>query len=338
MNHKFRTYEDFQDSTSYLKQKSPRFLKIFIWSVVIILIILVISLFFIKKTNYIEGVAILSPKEEPKNIIAPENGIIKNIKIKQSSEVNKNNIIIELDSKNDKTVQEDYVINKNQNKINDLQTVSDNINSYPNVYKVINNNNNVKKFEFFKAKYAEITRERWSQSQVELLKKEYQQEISEKIESLTDEIDSIKLTKQNSLTNIKALQAGKLNIAENIKEGLEVRKGEILFQIYQKQPKSIKMQVTDTEMSYLKTGLKVNLKFKGGNTTIKTKGKVSNLAYFPDTNHNSQNSKQITYTVTIDINQQKIRSFDNIAVSSGEAYIEIGKETLAEYLYKKIKH
>lgn len=336
MNPNFKSYEDFQDSSSYLRRKSPKFFKIFIWCVVSILIISIISLFFIKKANYIKGDAILSPKDEPYNVISPENGIVKKLNIKSSSNVSKRNTIMKIDTNNDNAKHNDFIINKNNGKISDLKSLSENISTYPYVYRTINFDSNIKKFELFKEKYKELYRENEKGYGVMLLKKEFQQEISEKIESLVDEVDSIDANKKEKVINMVSNKSGIVHIDERIKEGLEVKKGELLFQIYQGKPKNLKVHVTDSDMILLKRGLKVNIKLKSGDTTIKSKGIVKELSYFPDSDTNTRSKNQITYTVTINLDQSNLEEFDQMAITSGKAYIELGKESLAEYLYKKI--
>lgn len=333
----YKSIEDFQDSAVYLKQKSPKFIRIFLLAVTIILILGIISIFVFEKNNYIEGDIVLSDEQEPEIVLSPEDAVVKKLNIKEGKHVKKGERLVDLDLKDERAVRDELIIKQLNNKIIDLQALSENIDTYPSFFKPLIQDSNVKQYYLFKEKYLEITDKKFEQRQINLLKAEYQQEISEKIEKLRDEIESLKTLYKNQKKYIEANSKGKIKLENNLQQGGMLKKGQIIGYIYPNKIKNIKMDILDSDIHQIKSGDKVNIKFKIGEKVIRTEGKVSKIPYFPNSSANNKNLSTIAYRIEIEVSQDSINAFHDIALVTGKGFIETEKETIAQYLYKKIK-
>ncbi|MFW2673327.1 HlyD family secretion protein, partial [Staphylococcus aureus] len=75
---KIYSFEDFQDSTVYLNNSPSKFITRSLIILFIIFMAVIISIFFIKKTDYIKSTAVITPKNNPINITTD-----KDIKVKK---------------------------------------------------------------------------------------------------------------------------------------------------------------------------------------------------------------------------------------------------------------
>ncbi|PNZ71599.1 HlyD family secretion protein [Macrococcoides caseolyticum] len=328
---KLYSFEDFQDSTVYFNNAPSKFIARSLLILIILFISLIISLFFILKTDYIKSEAVISPKDKPMNVSTDRDVKINKI-LKQDGQFvqRKDHVIILQEMTHDK----EELLSKIQfkkEKLEGLSLLYDKIDNYPSeTDKKITKDYGIKYFEIFKQQYNQI--HYLDETQRNNLKSQSLQTLIEKIDALKDEIydlSSIKIS--NSHDNVN--NSGYIFYSEDIQEGSVVPKGDILYKIYPNNDKEIITYISSEDIISLKQNQKVSINFKSKKDKFYIDGEIKHISKFPEETKNNQ----IFYKVTVSLKNKIPKKLENVYFLKGTAFIEMGRETIAQYLYRKIK-
>lgn len=335
MKNQIYLYEEFLDSSTYFNQKPSKYIVFFISIIVIITLTFFIFLFKVDKINYIKSNCVLTSKFEPVNVTSTEGGKIQKIFVKNNDKINEKDkvIVIKQLEKND----EKEKLVKNESKLRLLKKILENIESYPVENNILENDINIKQYELFKAEYKEIINEGYNKDKLDLLKKQFETKISEKMEMISDEIEEFRGKKQSKIINIDANKSGYIIFPDDIKEDLYVEKGQLLYQIYDNTDKVLKAFIPDTDINKLKKEDEIRIKFESKDNVLKTTGKINNISYLPEKKEGLDNNIQF-YQVTIDIKESDLQLNQQIYSTSGKVYIELKKQNIGDYLYEKLRY
>lgn len=107
----------------------------------------------------------------------------------------------------------------------------------------------------------------------------------------------------------------------------------VLYQIYKSKDKEIIVYVTSEDILNLNNIQKVSIRFKTKKEEFYLKGKVKYISNFPEETKNNETF----YKVKITLKDKLPKQLENVYYLKGTSYIELEKETIAQYLYRKIK-
>lgn len=328
---KLYSFEDFQDSTVYLNNAPSKFIVRSLLILFILFISLIVSLFFILKTDYIKSDAVISPKDKPMNVRTDSDVKINKI-LKQDGQFvqKKDHVIILQEMTHDK----EELLSKiefKKDKLEGLSLLYNKIDSYPSeTDKKITQDYGSKYFENFKTQYNQINY--LEEAQRNSFKSQSLQTLIEKMDALKDEIHDLSSIKiSNSHDNVN--DNGYIFYSEDIQEGSVVPKGDILYQIYPNNDKEIITYVPSEDILSLKQNQKVSINFKSKKDKFYMDGTIKHISKFPE----ETKSNQTFYKVTVSLKNKIPKNLGNVYFLKGTAFIEVGKETIAQYLYRKIK-
>lgn len=328
---KLYSFEDFQDSTVYLNNAPSKFIARSLLILFILFISLIVSLFFIVKTDYIKCNAIISPKDKPINVRADSDIKINKILKQDGQFVQRNDHVIILQ---EMTHDKEELLSKikfKKDKLEGLSLLYNKIDNYPyETDKKITQDYISKYFENFKKQYNQI--HYLDEIQRNNLKSQSLQTLIEKIDVLKDEIHDLSSIKIND-SNDKVNANGYIYYSKNIQKESLIPKGDILYQIYPNNDMEIITYVPSEDIPNLKQNQKVSINFKSKKDEFYMDGEIKYISKFPE----ETKSNQTFYKVTISLKDKIPKKLKNVYFLKGTAFIEVGKETIAQYLYRKIK-
>lgn len=218
-----------------------------------------------------------------------------------------------------------------KDKLEGLSLLYNKIDNYPSeTNKKITQDYGNKYFENFKNQYNQI--HYLDETQRNNLKSQSLQTLIEKIDALKDEIhdlSSIKISDSNDKVN----NNGYIYYSKGVQKESLVSKGDILYHIYPNNDKEIITYVPSEDILSLKQNQKVSINFKSKKDEFYMHGAIKHISKFPE----ETKSNHTFYKVTVSLKNNIPKKLENIYFLKGTAYIDLGKETIAQYLYRKIK-
>lgn len=328
---KIYSFEDFQDSTVYLNNSPSKFITKSLIILFIIFMAIIISLFFIKKTDYIKSTAVITPKNNPINVTTDSDVKVNNL-IKQNGQLVqiKDQAITTQDMNNEKK-QITSKIKYKKETLKDLSSLYDKIDNYPlESDKTLHTYYSKKYFESYKKQYNQI--DYLDNSQRNNIKAQNLQILIEKIDTLKDELHELSVIK-GSDNNDYVINKGYIFYPKEVQEGLIVPKGNLLYQIYPNKEKEVVTYISSDDILNLKKHQKVAIKFRTKKEEFDIQGKIKYISNFPEEPKNNETF----YKAKISLNSSIPKKLKNVYYLKGTTYIQLGKETIAQYLYRKIK-
>lgn len=292
---------------------------------------IIISLFFIKKSDYIKSVAVISPIDSPINITTDTDIKVKDVLKHDGQFVKKEENVIFTKDINSEKEQIKYKLQYKKHKLEDLSKLYEKIEKYPLVLeKKINSDYSNKYFENYKTLYHQIDYK--DDLQINTLKSQNLNVLSEKIDTLKDEVNDLSSIKKNSTSDFST-DSGYIFYPKETQVGSIIPKGNVLYQIYKSKDKEIIVYVTSEDILNLNNTQKVSIRFKTKKEEFYLKGKVKYISNFPEETKNNE----IFYKVKITLKDKLPKQLENVYYLKGTSYIELEKESIAQYLYRKIK-
>ena len=156
--------------------------------------------------------------------------------------------------------------------------------------------------------------------------------LSDKMDILKDEVNDLSSIKKHSTFDFSS-DNGYIFYPKETQVGVIIPKGNVLYQVYKSKEKEIVIYVTNEDILDLRNKQKVSIKFKTKKDEFYLKGKVKYISKFPEESKNNESF----YKVKISLEDKIPKQLENIYYLKGTAYVELEKETIAQYLYCKIK-
>ncbi|UXU84304.1 HlyD family secretion protein [Mammaliicoccus sciuri] len=325
---KLYSFEDFQDSSVYLNRNPSKFITRSLLVLFILSVAIVISLFFIKKTDYIKTTAIISPKSKPTNIIA-ENDIKVNKTLKQNGNfVRKEERVIDTQEMNSDIKLVESKIKYKKDKLDDLSLLYDKIENYPlESDGKLHTDYTKSYFESYKKQYTQV-----GDLQYINIKTQNLQTLSEKMDALKDEIYDLSSVGNEGAYNY-VNKNGYIFYPEDVQEGLLVPKGNVLYQIYSNKYQEVIAYVSSEDILNVVQNQRVSIKLKTKKDEFLMAGRIKYISKFPEESKNNEKY----YKIKVSLKNKLPKELENIYFLKGTAFIELEKETISQYLYRKIK-
>ncbi|GGI40733.1 hypothetical protein GCM10010896_09840 [Mammaliicoccus stepanovicii] len=328
---KIYSFEDFQDSTVYLNNVPSKFIRYSLLIIFIVCVAITISLFFIKKTDYIKSTGIIQSKNDPVNITTGNDVKINKILKKNSQFIEKNNRVINTQDMADDKNQMKSKIQYKKDKLDDLSILTEKIDKYP-----LETNNKLHtdySFRYLK-NYIKLYNEIGYSDNLQRnnIRDQSIQQLNEKMDVLNDEIQELSSVNNNDIHDY-ATNSGYIFYPEEVQEGLIVTKGNVLYQIFPNKYKEVVTYISGEDILNLKQNQKVSIKFKTKKEEFLISGLVKFISQFPEESKSGEN----LYKVKVSLKKSIPSKLENIYYLKGVSYIELEKETIAQYLYRKLK-
>ncbi|AMG40514.1 MULTISPECIES: HlyD family efflux transporter periplasmic adaptor subunit [Staphylococcus] len=328
---KIYSFEDFQDSTVYLNNSPSKFITRSLIILFIIFMAVIISIFFIKKTDYIKSTAVITPKNNPINITTDKDIKVKKL-LKDNGELvqQKEKVITIQDINNDKK-QITSKIKYKKESLKDLSLLYDKIDNYPlESDKKLHTDYSEKYFESYKKQYNQT--DYLDNSQRNNIKSQSLQILIEKINTLKDELHELSVIKGNDNQDY-VTKNGYIFYPKEVQEGLIIPKGKLLYQIYKNRDKEVVTYISSEDILSLNPNQKVSITFKTKKDEFYLQGNIKYISKFPEESKNNETF----YKVKISLKDKIPKQLENVYYLKGTSYVELEKETIAQYLYRKIK-